>query len=61
MNNKLMEFLRSVRAETKKISWPSRTEIVKSTVIVIVAIVVFAIIIGGIDVIFLQILRFFVR
>ncbi|MCD6574257.1 preprotein translocase subunit SecE [Candidatus Aerophobetes bacterium] len=61
MNNKLMEFLHSVRAEAKKISWPSRTEIVKSTVIVIVAIVVFAVIIGGIDVIFLQILRFFVR
>jgi len=61
MSSKLMDFLRSVQAEARKVSWPSREEIVKSTAIVIVAILVSAIIIGGIDVIFLQILRIFLR
>ncbi|MCD6406451.1 preprotein translocase subunit SecE [Candidatus Aerophobetes bacterium] len=61
MSNKLMDFLRSVQVEARKVSWPSREEIVKSTAIVVVAILVSAIIIGGIDVIFLQILRIFLR
>jgi len=61
MSNKLMDFLRSVQVEARKVSWPSREEIVKSTAIVIVAILVSAIIIGGIDVIFLQILRIFLK
>ncbi|RLE13224.1 preprotein translocase subunit SecE [Candidatus Aerophobetes bacterium] len=60
MANRIKDFLNAVRVEAKKVSWPSRAEIVKSTIIVIVAIAIFAIIIGGIDVIFLQILRLLV-
>ena len=59
MANKVKSFLYSVRAELKKISWPTRSEIIKSTIIALVAIIVFSIIIGGIDVVFLQILRIF--
>jgi len=59
MANKVKSFLYSVRAELKKISWPTRSEIIKSTIIVLVVIIVFSIIIGGIDVVFLQILRIF--
>ncbi len=57
MANKISGFLRSVRAEAKKITWPSRSEIIKSTIVVIVTIIIFAIIIGGIDVLFLQVLK----
>ena len=53
MTNKIGGFLHSVRSEAKKVSWPSRAEIVRSTIIVIVTITVFAIIIGGIDIFFL--------
>lgn len=60
MGNKIVNFLRSVRLETKKVTWPSRAEIARSTIIVIVAIVIFAAIIGGIDIFFLQLLRFLV-
>jgi len=59
MANKVKSFLYSVRAELKKVSWPTRSEIIKSTIIVLVAIIVFSIIIGGIDIVFLQILRIF--
>jgi preprotein translocase subunit SecE len=57
MTNKIGGFLHSVRSEAKKVTWPSRAEIVRSTIIVIVTITVFAIIIGGIDIFFLQLLR----
>ena len=58
MNNKIANFLHLVRVEAKKISWPSRAEIVRSTIVVIVAIIIFSIIIGGMDIFFLQLLRF---
>lgn len=58
MANKIGSFLHSVKLEIKKITWPSRAEVVKSTLVVIAAILIFAIIIGGIDIFFLQILRF---
>ena len=59
MTNKVKSFLRLVRAELKKVTWPTRSEIIKSTIVAVVAIIVFSIIIGGIDVVFLQILRIF--
>ena len=58
MRGKVKNFLHSIRLEAKKITWPSRAEIARSTIIVIVAIIVFAAIIGGIDAFFLQLLRF---
>jgi len=60
MSNKIANFLQSVRSEAKKVTWPSRAEILRSTIIAIVAIIVFAIIIGGIDILFLQLLKFLI-
>jgi len=57
MANKVSSFLRAVKGEMKKVSWPSRPEIVRSTIVVIVTILLFALIIGGIDIAFLQILK----
>jgi len=59
MANKVKSFLYSVKAELKKVSWPTRSEIIKSTIIALAAIIVFSILIGGIDIVFLQILRIF--
>ncbi|WP_461205218.1 preprotein translocase subunit SecE [Clostridium sp. DL1XJH146] len=42
-------FLRDLKAETKRITWPSKEEIKKSTTIVLVFCVVSAIIIGIMD------------
>ncbi|MBE0478310.1 preprotein translocase subunit SecE [Candidatus Aerophobetes bacterium] len=60
MNNKIKIFLKSVRSEASKVTWPSRKEIVRSTIVVIVAIIIFAIVIGGIDIFFVQLLGFLV-
>jgi len=61
MANKIGSFLHSVRSETKKVTWPSRAEIIRSTIVVIITIIVFAIIIGGIDIFFLQLLKLLLR
>ncbi len=59
MTKKVSVFLRAVRGELKKVSWPNRQKLVRSTFIVIMAIIIFAVIIGGIDFVLFQILRLF--
>jgi preprotein translocase subunit SecE len=59
MANKISTFLQAVRAEMKKVTWPSRPRIIRSTLIVLITIAIFGIFIGGIDFMFFQILKFF--
>jgi len=49
---KISSFINEVRAELKKISWPGRDELVGSTIIVCILVVIFAIILGSMDGIF---------
>jgi preprotein translocase subunit SecE len=46
------EFLREVRAELRKVAWPSRPEVVNSTVIVLVAVVIMTTLIFFMDLAF---------
>jgi preprotein translocase subunit SecE len=48
--NKIIEFLKQVRLEMKKVNWPTRGETVKYTLIVIGVSVVIAAYLGGLDV-----------
>ena len=61
MFKKVGSFLKAVSAEMRKVSWPSRSEIIRSTLIVLITIIIFAAVIGGIDVLFLQILNIFLK
>ena len=61
MRTKVSVFLRAVRGELKKVSWPDRPKLIRSTFIVIMAIIIFAVIIGGMDFLFFQILKLFLR
>ena len=56
MANKISTFLQAVKAEMKKVTWPNRSRIIRSTLVVLVTIVIFGIFIGGIDFMFFQIL-----
>ena len=49
MFKKLTKFLREVRVELKKVSWPSRSEITGSTGVVIVTVIIMAVYLGIID------------
>ncbi|HAF15219.1 MAG TPA: preprotein translocase subunit SecE [Blastocatellia bacterium] len=39
----MSEFLRDVRAEMKRVSWPSATEVKNTTIITIIAVIFFAV------------------
>jgi len=48
------DFFRETNAEMKKVTWPNRNEVVGTTVVVIVATVVFAVYLWGCDVVFYE-------
>jgi preprotein translocase subunit SecE len=43
------QFLREVRAELRKVAWPTRGEVINSTIIVLVAVIVMTTLIFGMD------------
>jgi preprotein translocase subunit SecE len=47
---RLKEFVEEVLAEFRKVTWPSRQELVNSTVVVIVVTVVLAFFLGAVDI-----------
>jgi preprotein translocase subunit SecE len=46
---RLSQFLRDVRAEMKRVSWPSATEVKNTTIITLVAVIFFAIYLFMVD------------
>ena len=54
----LREGYKDVLAEMKKVTWPNRNEVVSTTVVVIVATVVFAVYLWGCDVVFYKMIDF---
>ena len=44
-----VDFLRDVRSEVKKVTWPTRKETLASTAVVIIAVVIIAIYLGLVD------------
>jgi len=54
-------FVGEVNAELKKCAWPSRSELMESTVVVIVSVVLMAIFVGASDAILLGLLRMILR
>ena len=46
---KVVQFIKESKAELKKVVWPTKEQLVKSTTMVIILVVVFAVIILGFD------------
>lgn len=51
---RLLQFLKEARLELKKVSWPTRKELISSTTLVIVVSVLFGVFLGVLDVLFFQ-------
>ncbi len=51
MIQKFRVFIQEVRLELGKVSWPTRTELLSSTWVVLVSTVLFAVLIGAFDVV----------
>ena len=52
------QFLRDVRAEMKRVSWPTAREVKNTTIITLVAVVFFGVYLWGIDQLIVQLGRF---
>lgn len=52
----IIQYLSEVRSEMSKVTWPSRNQTVKMTIIVLIVSVVVGVLIGGLD---LLLTRFF--
>jgi preprotein translocase subunit SecE len=48
---RVKEFVQDVLAEFRKVSWPTRQELINSTVVVIVVTVVLSLFLGGVDIV----------
>ncbi len=57
---KTISFLKEVRVEMKKVTWPTREETIKYTLIVIGTSAVVAVFLGGLDFIFTWLLNKFI-
>ena len=55
--SRIGKFFRDQRSETKKIVWPSKKQVLNNTGIVIVAVALFAVVVGAFDWIFGQLIR----
>ena len=58
---RLQEFVREVLAEFRKVTWPSRAELVNSTAVVIAVTVVLAFFLGGVDVVLARVVERILR
>ena len=54
----LREGYKDVLAEVKKVTWPNRNEVVGTTVVVLVATVIFAVYLWGCDQVFFKMIDF---
>ena len=55
------EFVREVLAEFRKVTWPSRQELINSTVVVITVTVVVALFLGSVDIVLAKIVEAILR
>ena len=54
---RVREFVQEVLAEFRKVTWPSRQELVNSTVVVIVVTVVLSLFLGAVDIVLARVVE----
>jgi len=61
MLNKLVDYIKKVYIEMRKVTWPTRSEVTNSTIVVVMISVLVAVIIFALDTFFTTILGFVIR
>jgi len=56
-----VQYIREVITELKKVTWPTRAETIKLTVVVLVISILVGVFIGGLDALILRITTFFFK
>jgi len=59
--NKVINYLKEVKLELSKVTWPKKNQVIKLTLIVFVISAIVAIYVGGLDFIFTKALEFIVK
>jgi len=59
--NKLTKFINEVKLELKKVSWPTRRELINSTIVVIISVAILALFIAACDVVWSNVINFIIR
>jgi len=57
LNKRFSRYLREVRQELKKVTWPSKAEMISSTIVVLITVAFFILLVGGFDYIFGQVVK----
>ncbi|MBC7234150.1 MAG: preprotein translocase subunit SecE [Chloroflexi bacterium] len=60
-NNRIVKYLKEVRAEIRKVTWPSRQEVLRLSAIVIAVLVVMSAFMAIIDYAFSWLMRLIIR
>ncbi|MBD7914312.1 preprotein translocase subunit SecE [Clostridium sp. Sa3CUN1] len=60
-NGGLFNFFRGVKAEVKRITWPSKNETKKALIAVGVVVLIYIVLVGGLDYIFQNLFKFFLK
>ena len=58
---RIRQFIREVLIEFRKVTWPSRAELLNSTSVVVVVTVVLAFFLGGVDIVLARIVERILR
>lgn len=61
MFERITNYLKGVRSELDRVSWPTRNEVISFTVLILVLVVILTTYIWGVDTIIQGVLRFFVQ
>jgi len=61
MIDRIVNYLKGVRAEVARVSWPTRSELISLTVLIVVLMVIMTIYIWGVDGLLGTLLKAFVR
>ena len=59
--NKITQFLKEVRQEVRKVTWPTRAETFRYSLMVITASLIVAVYLGGVDYVVANVLERFIR
>jgi len=61
MTERIVNYLKGVRAEIARVTWPTRNEVISLTALILLLVVVVTVYIWGVDGIIGTLLRLFVR
>ena len=61
MFERITHYLKGVRSEVDRISWPTRSEVISFTVLILVLVVILTVYIWGVDTVIQAVIRFFVQ